>query len=89
MAELLAVDVLSKRVPSDDLMPTNTEALFNTFQIAEKTIVNQKMKHYPPDIYIEPVISDVKVLEFQKSEQICEQTRPECESLRSELQQLL
>ena len=33
---LIAVDVLGKRVPDDDLMPSYTEALFNTFQIAEK-----------------------------------------------------
>ena len=36
---LVAVDVLGKRTPPDsDLVPGMTDALFNTFQIAEKTI---------------------------------------------------
>lgn len=86
---LIAVDVLGKRVPNDDLMPTFTESLFNTFQIAEKTIVNEKLKTHSPDIYIEPAIKDVKILEFQKAEQIYEQTRPECERLALELEKLL
>ena len=86
---LIAVDVLGKRVPNDDLMPSYTDAIFNTFQIAEKTIVNQKLRTHTPDIYIEPAISDVKVLEFQKSEQIYAQTQPECERLARELEQLL
>ena len=80
---------MGKRVPNDDLMPSYTDAMFNTFQIAEKTIVNQKLRTHPPDIYIEPAIEGVKVLEFQKSEQIYEQTRPECERLARELDQLL
>jgi len=86
---LVAVDVLGKREPDEDLMPSYTEALFNTFQIAEKTIVNQKMRTHPPDIYIEPAIKDVKVLEFQKSAQIYEQSAAECDRLARELDALL
>lgn len=86
---LIAIDVLGKRVPQDDLMPTYTEALFNTFQIAETTIVNQKMKSHPPDIYIEPAISGVKVLDFHKADQVYNQTQSECVRLVSELEALL
>jgi NTE family protein len=86
---LIAVDVLGKRVPGDDLMPSYSEALFNTFQIAEATIVKQKLKSHPPDLYLEPAISDVKMLDFQKSEQVYEQMIPECERLTRELQALL
>ncbi len=86
---VVAVDVLGKRVPDDDLMPSFSEALFNTFQIAESSIAQEKMKTHPPDIYLEPEIRDVKMLEFQKSEQIYSQTTPECLRLRSELSDLL
>ena len=86
---LIAVDVLGKRVPEDDLMPSYSEAVFNTFQIAETTIVKHKLKSHPPDLYLEPAIAGVKVLEFQKSEQIYEQMKPECERLTRELQALL
>ena len=86
---VIAIDVLGKRVPGDDLMPSYSEALFNTFQIAEESIAREKRKTHPPDIYLEPEISDVKVLEFHKSEQIYAQSAPECERLRSELSLLL
>ena len=87
---VVAVDVLGKRVPDgDDLLPGYSDAIFNVFQIAEHTIANQKRKSHPPDIYIEPAITGVKVLEFDKAEQIYEQSRPECERLKTELQAIL
>jgi NTE family protein len=87
---LVAVDVLGKREPEhDDLVPSYSDALFNVFQIAERTIANQKRKHHPPDVYIEPNITGVKVLEFQKAESIFEQSKPECDRLKRELEVLL
>ncbi len=86
---VIAVDVLGKRIPSDNPLPTFAEALFNTFQIAEKSIAVQKMENHAPDIYIEPDILDVKMMEFQKASKIYRETRPECDRLQRELEQLL
>ncbi len=86
---VIAVDVLGRRTPDADLIPSMTDALFNTFQIAEKTIANEKLRSHRPDIYIEPVIENVKVLEFQKADEIYEQVRPECRRLAAELTKLL
>ncbi|MFP6807979.1 MAG: patatin-like phospholipase family protein [Pseudomonadales bacterium] len=86
---VIAVDVLGKRVPEGHALPTFSDALFNTFQIAEKSIAVGKMKTHPPDIYIEPDIIDVKVMEFQKAEQIYTETQPECIRLKVELEKLL
>jgi predicted acylesterase/phospholipase RssA len=47
------------------------------------------MKFNPPDIYLEPEISNVRVLEFHKSQQIYAQTATECDRLRTELSALL
>lgn len=47
------------------------------------------MNSHPPDIYLEPDITDVKVLEFQKASQIYRETQPECERLQVELKRLL
>ncbi len=86
---VVAVDVLGFRQPQEDLLPNYTEALFNTFQIAAKTIVNQKLKSHPPDILIEPEIHNVRMLEFQKAEQIYRESAAECERLAGELQKRL
>ena len=86
---VIAVDVSGTRRPSDDLLPSYAETIFNTFQIAEETIVNQKMMAQPPSIYIQPEIEDVKVLEFHKADQILEQSKPARDRLREELDTLL
>ncbi len=86
---VIAVDVLGKRVHGDDLTPTYSEVVFNSFQIAEASIVREKMKTHPPDIYLQPEIREVRMLEFDKSEKIYAQTMPECRRLRSELSALL
>jgi NTE family protein len=86
---VIAVDVLGRRYPDEDLMPSYTEALFNTFQIAEATIARQKMTTHPPDIYLEPAITNVKVLEFQKAQQVYDQTASEVERMKQELDRLL
>ncbi len=86
---VVAIDVLGKRSPTDELLPSYTETLFNTFQIAEKAIMNAKMASRPPSIYIEPEIEDVRVLEFHKAEEIYAQVAPARETLRRELEALL
>ncbi len=86
---VIAVDVSGTVRPKDDLLPSFTETIFNTFQIAEETIVKQKMKAQPPSIYVQPEINDVKVLEFHKVDQILEQSKPASDRLREELDALL
>jgi NTE family protein len=86
---VIAVDVSGTRQPSDDLLPSYAETIFNTFQIAEETIVNQKMMAQPPSICVQPEIEDVKVLEFHKADQILEQSKTACDRLREELDALL
>ena len=87
---VVAVDVLGRRLPNeDDLVPGYSDALFNVFEIAEATIARHKRRSHPPDIYVAPEIAGVRVLDFQKAEQIYEQSKPECERLRKELSRLL
>ena len=63
---VIAVNVMGTRTESDSLIPTFSEAVFNTFQIMQTTILQQKLIEHPPDIYIAPEIVDVRVLEFYK-----------------------
>ena len=70
-------------------MPTLTQALFNTFQIAQATIVQQKLERRRPDIYIEPDIVGIRVLEFQRVDQILEQAEPAKRQLRAALDEVL
>ena len=85
----VAIDVAGRRTPGDDLLPSYSETLFNTFQIAERTIVVEKMKARPPTIYIEPEIENVRVLEFHKADEIYAQSAPARDELKRQLEVLL
>jgi len=82
---VIAIDVMGQRSPEDDLLPSFSETLFNTFQIAEKSILNAKIKHRSPDIFIEVKVQGVQVLDFHKVDQIFEQA----ESARLQLETAL
>ncbi len=86
---VIAVNVLGKRSISDGLVPSFFDALFNTFQIYEHSLINEKIRNTPPDIYIEPDIIDIRMLEFIKAEQIFEQAEPAKELLKKKLREAL
>ena len=86
---VIGVDVLGKRAPKDDLMPTYSEALFNTFQISAKAIIDHKMRACPPDIYIQPGIQNVRMLDFDKSERVYRESADEAQRLKTELEKRL
>jgi NTE family protein len=85
---VIAIDVMTPRRQTDELVPAFTDTLFSTFQIAEKSIVRGKIKNRPPTHYIEPKIEDVLTLEFHKSEQIYRQAEPAKRELLKALEQL-
>jgi NTE family protein len=86
---VIAIDVMGQRLPGDDLLPSYSETLFNTFQIAEKAIVKEKFKRKPPDVYIEVAVSNVKVLDFHKCDEIYDQAGPAARELETALAELL
>jgi len=82
---VIAIDVMGQRRPTDDLLPSYAESLFNTFQIAEKSILREKFRRQPPDIYIEVEVENVAVLDFHKGDEIFAQA----ESARLQLETAL
>jgi len=68
----IAVDVIGERTVSDK-MPSLSEAVFNTYQIMQKSIIREKLAIEAPDIYIEPNVVDVRMLEFYKANEIFKQ----------------
>jgi NTE family protein len=82
---VIAIDVMGQRRPEEGLLPSYSETLFNTFQIAEKSIIREKFKRRPPDIYVEVAVEGVRALDFHKVDAIYEQARP----AQRELQALL
>ncbi|MGD8416412.1 MAG: patatin-like phospholipase family protein [Pseudomonadales bacterium] len=85
---VIAVDVVGLREPEEGLLPSYTESLFNTFQIAEKAIMREKFKRREPDIHVEVEVSGVRVLEFHKVDEIFERAEPARKELARRLEDL-
>lgn len=85
----VAIDVMGTRSANGDLFPSYSELVFNPFQIAERSILKEKMKAQPPTIFIRIDINNVKVLEFNKAKQIYAEAEPFKHQFRERLMRLL
>ena len=66
---IIAIDVISERTVSEDI-PSLSEAVFNTYQIMQKSIIREKLALKAPDIYFEPNLVNLRVLEFYRANEI-------------------
>jgi NTE family protein len=81
----IAVDVLGTRTVDSTRDPSYFDTSFNTFQVMQAAIVEEKFKRLKPDFLVRPEIQDVRVLEFYRLAEIFEQTRPAQQALRRDL----
>ncbi len=65
----IAVDVIGERTVSKKL-PSLSEAVFNTYQVMQKSIIREKLITMTPDIYFEPNVVELRVLEFYKANEL-------------------
>lgn len=84
---VVAIDVSGKRNPQSEDAPGYFETLFNTMQIMQAQILHEKMQRRPPHIYIRPELEDVRVLEFNRVDEIYRQSMPARSQLRQALRQ--
>ena len=82
----IAADVIGRREARPDRMPSLQEAIFNTFQIMERSIVREKLRNSSPDIYIEIEISNIRALEFYKADQVFKQAQPAKDQFKRDLE---
>ena len=82
---VIAIDVSGVRGPVSEDGPGYFETLFSTMQVMQTSIVNAKMKQRPPDVYIRPEIEDIRVLEFNRVNEIYAQSESARKKLRKTL----
>ena len=71
---LIGIDVLAKHSLNGDDAPSSLDTLFTSFQIMQNSIMNEKLKLSAPDILIRTDIKGVRLFEFNKAEDIWEQS---------------
>lgn len=85
----IAIDVIGLSTEKANTVPSFFDAVFSSVHIMQQAILTEKMKRHPPDIYIKPPITDIRVLDFIDAEQVYQQTAPAREQLKQELGKLI
>jgi NTE family protein len=82
---VIAVDVGGVRHADEKHRPAFFDTVIGGFEIMEASMIRDRLKSNPPDIYLKPDIRNVGLLEFNKTEQIFHQS----ESIKDELRRTL
>jgi len=82
---IVAIDVTGTRREARDGEPDISDLLFKTFEIMQQSIVREKTKESPPDIHIKPELANIRLLHFDRVDQVLEQAAPAAEELRAKL----
>lgn len=82
----IAVDVVGQRSPSGNGEPSYFDLIFNSLQISQTTLIQTKRQVAEPDIYLRPPVSDIRVLDFHKAEEIYRQAEPIKDELKRRLE---
>jgi NTE family protein len=61
------------------------DIIFDTFEIMQKSIIFTLLRNFQPEIYIKPDIKKIRLLEFNRIEEVMEQSIPAADELRVKL----
>ena len=67
---VIGVDVVGGPSGNDDVRPSTSDLLFGASQLMMQSIISMKLKTAPPDIFLRPGVSQFRVLDFLKADEI-------------------
>ncbi len=82
---VIAVDVGGVRNADEKHRPAFFDTVIGGFEIMEASMIRDRLKSNPPDIYLKPDIRNVGLLEFHKADQVFRQSEPIRDELRRRL----
>ncbi|GMR18297.1 MAG: patatin-like phospholipase family protein [Gammaproteobacteria bacterium] len=86
---VIAIDVMGSTSPENSAKPSFFDAIFNSVHIMQQAILNEKMKHRRPNIYVKPAITGIRTLEFFEAKIIYKKAESARKQLKHDLGQLL
>jgi NTE family protein len=84
----IAVDVGGSRFPDETPVPNVIESLLGTIDVMQEAMLQRKLKHHPPDIFIHPEIKGIRMMDFTAIEQVLEQSQPAIDEMTEQLNAL-
>ena len=83
---VVAIDVTGTRAPLPDGEPGLTMLLFKSFEIMQQSLIRQKLATAPPAIYIKPEFDDVRLLHFDRVDEVISKAGAAADELRDRLE---
>lgn len=84
----IAVDVSKIRNPGKHEIPNILESVLGTFNIMQRSALAEKMSIRKPDLYVQPEIHGIRMLDFSKIEEVFLQAAPAIAELKLFLENL-
>ena len=86
----IAIDVSGEKTHAPkDPVPNMLENIFSTFQIMQASIVAAKKRASPPDIYVKPALTNIRVLDFYRYKEILTGVQEEVQGFKEALRNSL
>jgi NTE family protein len=85
---VIAVDV-SGSFDGSLKKPDFFDAMLGSFRIVQSSLIAEQLRREPPDIYLRPELHGVRMLEFNKADEIFEQSESMRHELRKKLKRLV
>ncbi|MEI6892625.1 MAG: patatin-like phospholipase family protein [Pontiella sp.] len=85
----IAVNILGTSTKPKTKTPTPLQSMLNTCEIMQSIMAKDKLANHPVDIYLQPPITDIEMLDFHKAEIICQQGQKVKDDFKRQLAHLL
>jgi NTE family protein len=85
----IAVDIMGDYSGSKTRIPSPLDAVFHTYNVMMDAMAQEKLANHPVDIYLQPPIVDIDMLDFYKAETIYQQGLAAKDDFKRKLEHLL
>jgi NTE family protein len=83
---ILGIDVVGTPRGDPRRIPKPIDSLYGTSQLMMRSILKLKLQVQPPDVFIQPPVSNFRVMDFLKAQQIIRATEPVYDEVRRKLE---
>jgi NTE family protein len=83
---VIGVDVVGGPCGSPDKVPSRLDAMFGANQLMMQSIIAMKLKADPPEVFLRPLVSRFRVMDFLRASEILQASEPVKDELKRALE---
>jgi NTE family protein len=86
---VIGIDVIGERKHPSSSIPGYFETVFNSIEVMQTAIMDEKRRHREPDVYVSVPVVDIRALEFYRAREVFEQSLPARDTLKQQLKKTI